>query len=77
MNPVHPKVTNSAIGAVVGGVGGGGIGQALGTVLVWILSLHGITVPSNVSDAFGIVFGGLVAGATAFAAGWMTKSPPA
>ena len=75
MNPVHPKVTSSAIGAGIGAGVGGSVGQSLGTVLVWLLSLHGILVPANVGDAFGIIFGALVAGGTAFAAGWMTKDP--
>lgn len=63
MNDIHPKVTAAASGA--------GVGSAVIAIVVWILSLQGITVPTSIVDALGVI----VAAVLAFIAGYMTPSP--
>lgn len=57
-----PKVLASTAGA--------GLGGALGTILVWLLSANGIEVPESVGAAFDTVLAVVVA----FVAGYLT--PP-
>ena len=53
---IHPKVTSATAAC------------AAAILVVWILSLFGITVPDVVYGALVIVF--------TFAGGWLTPSPP-
>lgn len=69
---IHPKVLGAGIGAAVGGSGGSAVGSAVGDIFVWWLSLRGIVVPPNVTTAFEVLFGGIVAGLTALVTGYFT-----
>jgi len=62
---IHPKV----VAATGGSVGGG----AVTIIVVWGLSLHGVSVPANVQEAFTVIF----SAAIALIAGYMTASPEA
>jgi hypothetical protein len=44
---IHPK---TAVGATFGGIGG-----SLSLIVAWILSLYGITVPSDVQGAISCI----------------------
>ena len=59
---LHPKVISSVSGSVVGG--------AITTLIVWLLSLKGVTPPPDVTDALTVLFGAILA----FAAGYLTPS---
>lgn len=72
---IHPKVLAASGGAVVGAGIGEELGNAVGTVTAWGLSLHGITVPDQVTGAFGVIFGAIISGVCALATGYMVSSP--
>jgi hypothetical protein len=59
---VHPKLAASVTGM--------GAGGALTVVVVWLLSLRGVTVPDDVAQALTILFGA----GLAFVAGYITPS---
>jgi len=45
------------VGLVTGAAtGGAGAGYALAVIVVWLLTMAGVAVPDNVSDAIGLLF---------------------
>lgn len=48
-------------------VGGAAVGSAVAIIAVWVASLCGLEIPTEVGMAFGTVF--------AFAGGYIAKSP--
>lgn len=61
--PVSPKVTAAA--------GGGGLGVAVATILVWILTANGVEVPEPAATAIGAV----ISAALAAGAGYLRRDP--
>ena len=61
--PLSPKVTAAA--------GGGGLGVAVATILVWILTANGVDVPEPAATAIGAV----ISSALAAAAGYLKRDP--
>lgn len=62
---IHPKVSATTLGGVVG--------AAVADLIVWGLSLHGVQIPTNVENDISIIAGAVIA----FIAGWITPSPAA
>ena len=54
---------------VIAAAGGGGLGLAVATIIVWILTANGVTVPAEAGTAIGAI----VSSVLAAAAGWAKR----
>lgn len=54
---------------VIAAAGGGGLGVAVATILVWILTANGVTVPAEAGTAIGAVISSVLAAV----AGWAKR----